>query len=234
MAGAISIYRYLDSDAALKTLVSGAFRVGKISTLNDPFEWEFGVVGVTPEESQIAERLWQSRRQWNDAHMGILCFSDLINDPILWSLYAEKHGGAAFEITNSWREDDIRKMSYSNERPVMDYQKFRRYLFDNNYEAEFDQYIKSILERLSGQKSLKWSFESEYRLTFDLKNPSHCYPNSGRYYWRIPKEFLTRVILGFRCPLEEIQVRKLLDMNGFQNTKVIKAKMCSETYAILC
>ena len=234
MAEATSLYRYLDSDAALKTLVSAAFRVGKISTLNDPFEWEFGVVGITPEEAKMAERIWQSRRLWNDAHIGVLCFSDLIHDPILWSLYAEKHCGVAFEITNSWREDDIRRMSYSNERPVMDYQKFRRYLFDKNYEAEFDQYITSILDRLSGQKSLKWSFESEYRLAIDLKNPSHCYANSGRHYWRIPKVFLTRVILGFRCPLEEANVRKLLDMNGFEKTNIVRAKMCSETYAIRC
>lgn len=234
MSEAIPLYRYLDSDAALKTLVGGAFRVGKISTLNDPFEWEFGVVGASVNEAKMAEGLWQLRRQWNDTHMGILCFSDLIDDPILWSLYAEKHCGVAFEITNSWREDDITRMHYSNERPVIDFQKFRRYLSDKNYEAEFDNYITPILDRLSSQKSLKWAFESEYRLTVDLKNQNHCYFKNGRHYWRIPKEFLTRVILGFRSPLEDTHVRKLLDMNGFSDAKVVRAKMSAETYAILC
>jgi hypothetical protein len=45
MADPISLYRFLDSDAALKTLEAGRFRVGELSKFNDPFEWNLGVAG---------------------------------------------------------------------------------------------------------------------------------------------------------------------------------------------
>jgi hypothetical protein len=48
-----------------------------------------------------------------------------------------------------------------------------------------------------------------------------------------PDKSLERVILGFCCPLDETVVRKLLDMNGFTETEVVRAKMCQETYSII-
>jgi len=86
MAELITIYRYLDSDAALKTLVSGEFRVGKISKFNDPFEWQPGVGKLTPEDLERAENFRRNFQQWHDATIGVLSFSKTIKDPILWSL----------------------------------------------------------------------------------------------------------------------------------------------------
>ena len=56
MSEPIPLYRYLDSDAALKTLVTGRFRVGQQSKFNDPFEWRLGFTGMaTPQEQKFAE-----------------------------------------------------------------------------------------------------------------------------------------------------------------------------------
>jgi hypothetical protein len=234
MAEQIQIYRYLDSDAALKTLVSGAFKVGKISNFNDPFEWQFGVNQTTHEDSQKIEFLRQSLRQQFDSKIGVLCFSKSIKDPVLWSLYAEKHHGVAFELRHAWMPKEILHMSYSNQRPQVDVQKIHKFAMANSWETEFVEYIKPIIARFIEQKSESWRFENECRLTVHVKNPNHCQEHNGIPYWPIPKNYLTRIILGFRCPLEETQVRKLLDMNGFEDTGVARAKMCSETYAILC
>jgi len=43
----ILLYRYLDAAAALMTIESGGFRVGRIRDFNDQFEWR---VGIEPEK----------------------------------------------------------------------------------------------------------------------------------------------------------------------------------------
>jgi len=46
MTEPIPLYRYLDSDAALKTIATRAFRVGRTGNFNDPFEWRLGMAGI--------------------------------------------------------------------------------------------------------------------------------------------------------------------------------------------
>jgi hypothetical protein len=230
----ITIYRYLDSDAALKTLVGGEFRVGKISKFNDPFEWQFGVGKLTPEDLERVKNFRRNFQQWNDSTIGVLSFSKSIKDPILWSLYAEKHHGIAFEVKHSWSDKEILHITYSNQRPQIDIEKIRQIALSSSSQTEIEEYLKPILAQLIRQKSTSWEFENECRLTVHIKNPDHCQERNGMYYWPILKNLLTRVILGFRCPLEENHVRKLLDMNGFTQTNITRATMCNETYTIRC
>ena len=76
MADPIPLYRFLDSDAALKTLAAGRFRVGQQSKFNDPFEWRLGFTGMaTPQEKEFAENFNTERLQWLETWVGILSFS---------------------------------------------------------------------------------------------------------------------------------------------------------------
>ncbi len=127
-------------------------------------------------------------------------------------------------------QDHLHKMDYGTERPVLDVNRLREYRDDRAR----DEYLVSLLRCLMTRKSLGWSFEREYRVFIDLNNPKYCLFSDGHYYWRIPEKLLTRVILGFRCPLDETVVRKLLDKNGLVHTDIVRAKMCVETYAIKC
>jgi len=221
----------MDSDGALKTLVAGKFRVGLVSKFNDPFEWRLGFAGMAaPTEQAFAENFSAQHLAWLETWMGILCFSKTVSDPTLWSLYADKHSGVAFEIRHPWKEDHIVEMKYTGERPVLDFDELRK-ISDKNLKSK---YLKSLLDGLVRRKSPSWYFEQEYRLQIDLNDQEFCQFSNGRYYWQIRPDILKQVILGFRCPLEEITVKKLLDMNGFTDTKVTRAKMCSETYTIKC
>ena len=234
MAGPIPLYRFLDSDAALKTLVAGRFRVGHASKFNDPFEWRLGFAGmVISEERKFAEDFSREHLRWLDSWMGILCFSKTVSDPVLWSLYADKHSGVAFEVKHLWKDDEIVKMTYPKthrkERPVLDFNRLRK-IHDENERSE---YLLSLLKGLMGRKSAGWSFEKEYRLAIDLNNRNRCRLHDGHYDWQLPDNSLKRVILGFCCPLDETVVRKLLDMNGFRETGVVRAKMCQGSYSII-
>ena len=227
----IPLYRYLDSDAALKTLVAGRFRVGQVSKFNDPFEWNLGFTGVaTPQEQEFAKNYANEHHRFLETWMGILSFSKTISDPTLWSLYADKHSGVAFEVQHPWKDDHIIKMEYPPERPVLDFVQLRS-IHDKN---EKDKYLLSLLNGLMRQKSPSWSFEQEYRLQIDLKDQAHCCRLAdGRHHWQIYRGLLKRLVLGFRCPIEEATARKLLDMNGFTGTNVVRAKLCQETYSVI-
>ena len=127
MAQPISIYRFLDCHAALKTFEAGKFRVGLLSKFNDPFEWQLGFTNITtPQEQKFVEEFRIKHQQWLETWMGIMCFSDSVLAPVLWSLYAEKHHGVAFEVQYDWnsKQENLFQITYSNQRPVMDFNKF--------------------------------------------------------------------------------------------------------------
>jgi len=218
----ILLYRYLDAAAALKTIESRAFKIGRRRDFNDPFEWRMGITNVIPEGEIVARACIDGFVDDVSGWAGILCFSDTLVEPVLWSHYADKHKGVAFEVSYTLVPKILTKMEYTNERPVFDANR----LHDP---AGFENYAKPLMDRLLRQKSTGWAYEREYRVFVDLKR---CDISGGHYFQKIPDHFLMRVILGFNCPLEELYVRKALDAVGLTETKVVRAKMCLETYSI--
>jgi hypothetical protein len=228
----IPLYRFMSASAAQKTMEAGKFRVGKLSTFNDPFEWKLGIKNArSPAERDWVEFIRREHASWFDSFMGILCFSEIFSTPVLWSLYADKHAGAAFELKHPWPKDHLIKMTYSDERPVLDFDQLRGKVHSD---AELDGHLRPLVDRLMRQKSQGFAFEREYRLHVDLKNQKTCEFLDGHHYWVPPRSLLKRVILGFSCPLREVDVRRLLDKNGFNETSLVRAKMSQETYRILC
>jgi hypothetical protein len=231
MADPIPLYRFLDSHGALKTLEAGRFRVGLVSNFNDPFEWRLGCTGTaTPDQQKSVESFNSERQRWSETWMGVLCFSDSFSAPVLWSLYADKHSGVAFEVKYPWPDDHLVKMTYFPERPVMDFSRLRE--FGGDKEAR-NRYLLDLLARLMRNKSPGFIFEKEYRLQIDLRDSKRCRLSDGYYDWQLPDHSLKRVILGFCCTLDEATVRRLLDTNGFTETEVVRAKMCQETYSVI-
>jgi hypothetical protein len=153
--------------------------VGQLSSFNDPFEWRLGFAGVaTPEEREVADGLREKHQPWVESWMGVLCFSESVSDPVLWSLYADKHRGVAFEIKHAWKEDHLQKIRYSNERPVLNFKDLRKH----RDLAEREQYLKGLLRRLMNQKSLGFAFEREYRLSIDLNDRKFCRIQDGNIF----------------------------------------------------
>jgi hypothetical protein len=218
----ILLYRYLDAAAALKTIESRAFKIGRLCDFNDPFEWRMGISNIIPEGEIVARTCMQEFIDEVNGWMGVFCLSDTITDPVLWSHYADKHQGVAFEFSYILDPERLVKMEYTNARPVFDANR----LHDP---GGFESYAKPLMNQLLRQKSTGWSYEREYRVFLDLKD---CDISGGHYFKRIPDHFLMKVILGYSCPLEELYIRKALDAVGLSETKVVRAKMCLETYSI--
>ena len=216
----ILLSRYLDATAALKTIETRSFKVGRIRDFNDHFEWR---VGLDPEklisgyESSI-RAIVQDAIDAIDEWVGILCHSDTVTEPVLWSHYADKHREVAFEISHPRDPQLLVKIEYDKDRPVLDPNR----VADRNH-------MKEIVSALIRQKSPGWQYEREYRVYVHLKD---CEISGGYYFQKIPDALLKRVILGYDCPLEEDYVRKALNAHGLSEVKVIRAKMCLKTYSI--
>src|ERR1039458_5967475 len=94
----ILLYRFLDAAAALKTIESRQFRISRLRDLNDPFEWRFGYKLNNPELEATINAWRESVFESRNKVVRIICFSATPKEPVLWSHYADKHRGVAFEV----------------------------------------------------------------------------------------------------------------------------------------
>ena len=173
MHQSIVLYRYLSADDALKTIKSRSLKVSRICELNDPFEFRFGLTGIAVGKESAGEEFIQSVVDGLNDWLGILCFSDTHAEPVLWSHYADKHKGAALECDYLVEPDKLFKVTYSNERPVIDARR-------KPDEEGFQDYALPIFKCLMAQKSRGWAYESEYRAFVDLRTDCVMSPAAAR------------------------------------------------------
>ena len=120
MADSILLYRYMDADAALKSIEARRFKVGRLKDFNDPFEWRIGITGIIPEGEIVARACMDAFVDDMHSTFGIICFSDTLSRPVLWSHYAASHRGVAFEVNYRIEPDKLHQVQYSDDRPVLD------------------------------------------------------------------------------------------------------------------
>lgn len=230
----ILLYRYLDAAVALKSIEERRFRISRLRDLNDPFEWRFGYKGHDPENREAKKILdaWvESVFAERDKVVGIICFSATAKEPVLWSHYADKHRGVAFEIDCPNNPKALKKISYPPERVSIDLDKFARFRRNNDITG-LKEYLRPLMEQTIRQKSPGWDYEQEYRFNVDLNE--NLETSAGNYFLGITNNLLTRVILGWKCPLEEQYVLKALSAAGFTSTKVVRAEISNDRYEVIC
>lgn len=220
MRKSIRLYRFLSSASAIQTIEGKRFRVGRITEFNDPFEWKLGMINYIPEGEATIRAAQASILRKLNSEFGAICFSDTAEDAVLWSHYADHHRGVAL-VVDHWLDDSIRKVTCSDTRPVLDLNRINQ--------SDTDSYALEILTRLITHKSTGWRYEREYRAFVRL---SDCEVSNGGYFLPIPPDFLKRVILGFRCPLDEDYVRRSLDLSGFQGVEITRAKDDNHSFKI--
>ena len=158
-------------------------------------------------------------KRMND-QMGVICFSDTAEHPVLWSQYADHHRGIVLVVDHD-KSDQLFRVNYSNNRPTID--RNRLHLPDS------DSYQREVLHRMLTTKSRGWEFEHEYRVIAGL---STCQVSDGHYFMPISSDFFKKVILGFRCSIDEFYMRSSLDAAGFADVEVTRAHDDNQTYKI--
>lgn len=211
------LYRYLSAEAALKTLETRSLRVSRLAELNDPFEWLLGVEDDSPEILKRHDELFQFMNE----NYGIISFSAVASDPVIWSHYANSHKGVAIEVNHDL-DETLLKVDYVNERPTVPKHCARD---PENHIEE----LRPIFSDFFRRKSPSWKYAHEYRVAAELNT---CEVGGGMFFKKIPDNFVMRVIIGSRSSVSAKYVRRVLDSNGLNSVQIVKAHLSRKTYDV--
>jgi Protein of unknown function (DUF2971) len=125
---------------------------------------------------------------------GVLCLSTVGDSIAMWSHYADKHRGVVIGFDSDHPHFANRNwftVDYAKDRVGVDI------AWTLRRAGASDGVPLKTLET----KSEVWSYEKELRSIFKLSDLESISSNGTKdYFWRIPKETIREVKLGYRCP----------------------------------
>lgn len=219
--GALRLYRYMHARWALQTLEAGELRVSRLSELNDPFEFRPALPYINPAYShQVVDDFLGFILRDFDLTTGIICFSETIEDPVLWSHYADSHRGIAlgFDVL---RNDHLWPMIYPAERPTFDVK---------NFPDMTQEEAMGMVRRILAAKAPSWGYEKEHRVFVDLATSR---TDGTNHFHRIPPNCLVQVVLGIECKVTESEVRAALEKGGHTGVSIVRARRCLTRFKVL-
>ncbi len=224
------LYRYLTCAHGLEALQTKRWKVGRLSELNDPLDCFPNLKNAPTTGSDLGDReherqFWDSR----NARMGILCFSEKIDDPVIWSHYAQAHTGIAlgFDVPNLELAVQFLKVSYPPDgiRPITDW-----HLVEPRNSKDRTEGNRQITAAYT-VKAPSWHYEAERRRFVELHS---CQMIGSHFFQEIPHEWLKRVVLGVRCVIHERDIRNVLKSysNEGSDIAIFRAQMNKESYTL--
>jgi len=217
------LYRYVPAAAAINTIENRCFRVSRIMDLNDPFEWLFGFDGSRPGSIEESRRERDGLIRHLNEKFGLICFCEHVKDPVIWSHYADCHRGVAIEV-DADQDGSLVRVEYSPERPILP-----QHCLESR-EQNIDIF-KEVFGKFFRFKAPSWAYEHEWRVFVPLNK---CDVAQGMFLWKIPENLITRLIVGIRSQLSPEYLRRSLDLHGFKEVQVVKAKESLKHYEIDC
>ncbi len=170
------IYKFFSEKYGLEALRQKRFKVSLISELNDPFEL------MAPNLSNSALRkAFVKFKQEMSRKTGLICFSKMRTNPLLWSHYADRHKGIClgFEVVN----EDLHQVIYTSKRPDPED------LFSNNISVQY-----MAMKNFVATKYSHWQYENEWRLWVGLDDQD---PVTGHYYYDFSERAkLKKIVVG--------------------------------------
>jgi hypothetical protein len=215
------LYRYLSAIHGLQVLQSAELKVGRMLELNDPLDCQPAIV-TAPENLDDDAYAAFARRFLGTLHegFGLVCYSAVIDDPVIWSHYADAHKGMVLEFEF---ETPPLGVNYppNDLRPQLD---------PNDPEIQGDSLWAITIGFTWKAKS--WEYEKEYREFIEL---SAC-RMAGSHYFCSPNGILRRVILGIRCDLSVSDARHALSdrwpAQVRDRVSVTKARISRQSFRI--
>jgi len=186
--------------------------------LNDPLDCSPRIINYQPQSVDVLnERFEQNVISDAAKTLGLLCFSEAVDDPVVWSHYADCHRGIALGFCFPEKEAGF-PVSYKNERAQLDYATLSVMESPN---------LKKVLEQGFTTKAPSWRYEREYRKFVDLDT---CRMVGEHYFTSLPQMSFIQVVLGCRCAIVANDIIRLLG----ENTKiaVLRAKTRQDSYTI--
>ncbi|MDF1812268.1 MAG: DUF2971 domain-containing protein [Verrucomicrobiales bacterium] len=228
------LYRFIPWESALKTFDSENLKLGRIDSLNDPFE----LLPAFPESSSNL-LAWHAQhdimRSVFQEHYGLLCFAEkeLIFQPEMWSRYADHHRGVAlgFEIVEEEKNDKkncylnhaenfreslppvhLVRCPKENERiEIPEIEELVNSPTDSHGEL-IQRFLKKGrnggVEDLLTRKGYGWRHEKEWRCVCQLDCDSFIYRN-GSYFFSLNNLRISELVLGWKNTSDRTEIEKI-------------------------
>ena len=199
------IYRMLRTEYAIQAIETQSLKVGSMAELNDPSDCA-PIINDLPERyddfpdlairhifGQVAESL------------GVLCFTEAIRDPVLWSHYGDSHRGVAlgFDFPAS---EEVKPVQYSEDKPII-----------SLWDVDTGVGTALVSSNALFTKATSWGYEQESRKVLRLAD---CKPKSGLYFYEFSKLSLKEVVIGDRCQTSKTYMYHLLESKGYSHVSV--------------
>lgn len=172
------LYKFYPAKWGLEALSKRRLKVSPIDELNDPFEY------LSLDLGDKSVRAWatQVRKIISDDN-GIISFSKIWYQPLMWAHYADSHKGLAlgFEVPDRL----LFKINYVENR-----------IKPNNDVDVSGPSMEGLIHQLLRTKHKEWSYEDEYRLVRPLEN---CTKEDEKFFAAFNETIILKeVILGAR------------------------------------
>ncbi|MES2923948.1 MAG: DUF2971 domain-containing protein [Verrucomicrobiota bacterium] len=193
------LWRYLSTEYACQAFETGEWKLGKISELNDPLDCR--PVIFKSRRSRTPEAFDNVELDHLTESIGLLCYSEKIEDPSVWAHYGDDHRGIAFGFN----------FPEGYEPMKVKYVKRRARLYADDFQFESGDAAPRIAQLIGKgwlSKAPGWAFEAEHRHFISLMGDGAIY-RRPHYFRRVPWEHLRHVVIGVRSPVTQIELGKL-------------------------
>jgi len=205
-------YHLMPEKWALESLDKKRLKLALFDDMNDPFEL-LGVELGSPQDRVD----FQSLKDELNQTIGVLCFSKVSNNPVLWSHYADKHRGLGlgFDIPDEWAVE----VSYTGAR----------------LKAEMEHSLPSERRNSFGHKLLTtkfshWRYEKEVRIIIK-KEDTHS--EDGLHFLPYCNALrLREVIIGPRSSLTAAHITERIKSCS-DDFEIIKARLAFRSFKVV-
>lgn len=185
------VYHFVSTEHALSNIALRRIKIATFGDMNDPFELR----GVNLKSAEN-RRGWDGFRNEIARRYGVICFSKVWSDPVMWSHYADRHRGLClgFDV-----DDDL----------TVEVQ-YRANRFPQRRLAEAvvsDALGEALVKDVIRTKYDRWAYEQEIRILCSLEQPEP----SGLYFAPVGERVkLTEVIVGAASDCTRSSIRGAL------------------------
>jgi hypothetical protein len=208
------VYHFIPEEHGLDDLRRRRIKISRFADLNDPFEC---FAAALPTRRHRTAMNGFSRDI--DSIWGVLCFSRNWHNPLLWSLYADKHRGLClgFDVD---RESAL-SVTYATQRLLLD---IRRQLAKKPHDRHLGR-------KLLTTKYASWKYEDEVRSIVELSQPDKA---TGMFFYEFNQSLrLRQVIVGCRSTLSKSALVNALSGHDRDCVKILKARLAFKTFRVV-
>lgn len=176
---------------------------------------------VSEEAFQAVADDWVQNR-------GVLSFSAMRNDILMWSHYADKHTGVClgFDTGNEFFKA-TREVSYADDYPQINMLDLSLLLSHSDRES-MDRSENVLIRALFLTKASHWTYEPEWHLIRIEPGVRRT-----RGWHAFPAASLKEIIIGARATETRVtQIRRLLETRPMYNAELLRARSSRSRFAL--